>query len=95
MGSATALPRTGNVLVGYVFMFLSEDVGEATWATRLSFKGWSRIREFTRTTPPKVVWEVPLHARETSGRTPRLPGIGLCRRCLTVRGAAGRSVRYC
>ncbi len=68
MGSARALPKTGNVLVGYGLMFLPEDLKAATWQTRLQFKGRTMIREFTHTTPAEVVWELTLTSQDPTSK---------------------------
>jgi hypothetical protein len=67
MGSVQYLPEKDNVLAGYGFMILPEDLKEMTWKTRLSFKGWTRTAEYSHTDPPEPVWEMRLRSRETEG----------------------------
>lgn len=59
MGDVDWLPETGNVLVHYGFIFPRNEIEKVTWEAP-RFKSWSRIREYTHTTPPEVVWEVVL-----------------------------------
>lgn len=67
MGSVQYLPEKDNVLAGYGFMILPEDLKEMTWKTRLSFKGWTRTAEYSHTDPPEPVWEMRLRSREPEG----------------------------
>ena len=60
MGSARVMPKTGNVLAGFGFMFQQKDIENATWATRLQFVGRTIIREYTRHPETKMVWELTL-----------------------------------
>lgn len=60
MGDVDWLPETGNILAHYGFTFTREGVKENDWRKALLFGSWSRIREYTHTTPPELVWEVVL-----------------------------------
>ena len=66
MGSARVMPETGNVLAGYGFMFQQENIEEATWQNRQQFKGTTRIREYTRREPTRLVWQLTLGNRDSA-----------------------------
>ncbi len=69
MGSASELPKTGNVLVGYGAVLDPEKIDEITWQTRSRFNQITRCVEYTRTSPAKVVWEFEL---EPTGSDPEI-----------------------
>ncbi|MFW6164454.1 MAG: aryl-sulfate sulfotransferase, partial [Planctomycetota bacterium] len=58
MGSVQPLPRTGNVLAGYGMILPTDKLDTLTWETRARYGSWTRIREYTRSSPAKVVWEL-------------------------------------
>ena len=62
MGSTQYLPRTGNVLAGYGFLLSQEDIRDRTWHTLANSRVWTRVREYTPESPPRVVWELTLKA---------------------------------
>ena len=66
MGDVDWLPETGNVLVAYGALLDPEAIGEVEWpsGSRLRFNQWTRLREYRRTDPPEVVYEVVLETGE-------------------------------
>ncbi|MEZ5549736.1 MAG: aryl-sulfate sulfotransferase [Pseudomonadales bacterium] len=66
MGSVSELPVTGNILVGDGALLDSRGLDEVTWDTRFRLRQWTRAREYTHTTPPEVLWEIRLTAREAA-----------------------------
>ena len=66
MGDADWLPESENVLVAYGALLDPASIGKVTWepASRLTFKQWTRLREYVRSDPPEVVYEVVLQADE-------------------------------
>ena len=62
MGDADWLPETGNVLVAYGALVDPDSLGKIDWppSSRLQFNQWTRLREYRRTDPPEVVYEVVL-----------------------------------
>jgi len=64
MGSTQYLPRTGNLLAGYGFLLSQEDIRDRTWHTLGQSRVWTRVREYTHASPPEVVWELTLQARD-------------------------------
>lgn len=52
MGDVDYLEKTGNILVSYGAIRPNKNYGKK--------QAWSMIREFTRTTPAKIVWELEL-----------------------------------
>lgn len=62
MGDVDAMPRTGNVLVHYGMLLPRTEAARKAKGTSGQFAGkeWSRIREFTRSSPTEVVWELVL-----------------------------------
>lgn len=60
MGSVSEMPETGNILVGYGALLDSERLGEIDWRTRARIGQWTLAREYTRSSPPEVVWEIQL-----------------------------------
>ena len=66
MGDVEWLPRTQNILVGYGALVDPESVDEVTWdaSSRLLVNQWTRIREFVRSDPPEVVYEIVLESGE-------------------------------
>lgn len=69
MGNASPLPDTGNVLAGYGAIMDPERIDEITWWTTSEFDQVTRCREYTHTTPARVVWELSL---EPTGSNPRI-----------------------
>nr|VFJ63750.1 MAG: Arylsulfotransferase (ASST) [Candidatus Kentron sp. FM]VFJ64584.1 MAG: Arylsulfotransferase (ASST) [Candidatus Kentron sp. FM]VFK15209.1 MAG: Arylsulfotransferase (ASST) [Candidatus Kentron sp. FM] len=65
MGSAQYLPETGNLLAGYGLVVSLGEEGAGDWGEVFGRgRFWSRIREYTHASPPEVVWELELRARE-------------------------------
>ena len=66
MGDADWLPSTENVLVAYGALLHPDSIGKVTWepASRLAFSQWTRLREYVRSDPPELVYEVVLKADE-------------------------------
>ena len=66
MGDVEWLPQTENVLVAYGFVIAPEDVssGRFQWVGSNAFHSWTRLRQFKRSNPPEVVWEIVLDDRE-------------------------------
>lgn len=60
MGSASPMPKTGNVIVGYGAILDPDRVDEITWETRSKIGQVTRVREYSRTDPPRVVWDLRL-----------------------------------
>ena len=62
MGDVEWLPKTRNVLAAYGFTMMREDVesGKFDWANAIALHSWTRLREYKRSDPPKVVWEIVL-----------------------------------
>ena len=60
MGDVDWLPQTGNILAHYGYTFEREAVKKISWENAIRFGSWSRIREYTHTTPPELVWELVL-----------------------------------
>ncbi len=58
MGDVDWLPKTGNVLVAYGFLLPRDEIDKITWKNVLNFRAWTRVREYTHTNPPEVVWEI-------------------------------------
>jgi hypothetical protein len=58
MGNVNWLPKTSNILVGYGLVLARDQLKQHSWDTVLGSKSWTRIREYTHTTPPQLVWEV-------------------------------------
>lgn len=67
MGDADRLPETGNVLVAYGALVDPGSLGQIDWppSSRLQFNQWTRLREYRRTDPPEVVYEVVLETGRT------------------------------
>ena len=66
MGDADWLPKTENVLVAYGALLHPDSIGKVTWepASRLTFSQWTRLREYVRSDPPEVVYEIVLKVDE-------------------------------
>ncbi len=62
MGDVEWLPETQNILVGYGALVVPESIGKVTWeaSSRLRTNQWTRIREYVRSDPPEVVYEIVL-----------------------------------
>ncbi len=62
MGDVDYLPNTGNVLVAYGFVMDPEAVrsGKFQWKGALNFHSGTRLRQFRRSTPPDLLWELVL-----------------------------------
>ena len=65
MGRVTELPGTGNVLCCFGALLAEEHLDEMTWFNRARFPQWTMIREFTRTSPANIVWEMRLTPRNS------------------------------
>lgn len=68
MGDVDWLPQTGNVLVCYGMLLPRDEIEKITWTNVLRFNSWTRMREYTHTTPPELVWEIVLE--DTSDQDP-------------------------
>ncbi len=64
MGDVDWLPRTQNVLVAYGALLSPDSIGKVGWqsSSRQGFSQWTRMREYKRTDPPEVVYEVVLES---------------------------------
>ena len=62
MGDVEWLPKTQNVLAAYGFTMMREDVesGKFDWSNPIDLHSWTRLREYKRSDPPEVVWEIVL-----------------------------------
>ena len=58
MGDVGWLPKKGNILAAYGWLLPQDEIRKITWDTVRSFLSWSRVREYTHTNPPELVWEV-------------------------------------
>jgi arylsulfate sulfotransferase len=58
MGNVKWLPKTDNILVSYGLVLARDKLKQYTWGSTLSSNSWTRIREYTHTTPPQLIWEV-------------------------------------
>ena len=58
MGRVSELPETGNILACFGALLSEEHIDEMTWFNRSRFPQWTMVREFTHTTPAKIVWEM-------------------------------------
>lgn len=58
MGDVDWLPKTGNILVAYGFLLPRDEIDKITWKNILDFRAWTRVREYTHTNPPEIVWEI-------------------------------------
>jgi arylsulfate sulfotransferase len=66
MGDIEWLPQTENVLVAYGLVLDREAIrnGSFQWKGAINVHAWTRLRQFTRSDPPEVVWEIVLDDRE-------------------------------
>lgn len=66
MGDVDWLPQTENVLVAYGALLVPESFGKIGWqsSSRLQFSQWTRMREYKRTEPPQVVFEIVLRSED-------------------------------
>lgn len=60
MGGVSEMPQTGNILVGYGAILDPEGLDAIDWKSRTQIGQWTRVREYTHTVPPEVVWELQL-----------------------------------
>ena len=60
MGRVSELPVSGNILACYGALLPNEHFDEITWWNRGKFTQWTMIREYTYSTPAKIVWEMRL-----------------------------------
>ena len=62
MGDVDWLPETQNILVAYGAILDGVTLGQVSWRpeTRLQFNQWTRLREYVRSNPPEIVYEVVL-----------------------------------
>ncbi|MBM3785910.1 MAG: hypothetical protein FJW30_16230 [Acidobacteria bacterium] len=58
MGDVDWMPKTGNVLVHYGALLPQSKLSRIDWDTMQQAATWTRIREYTHTRRPKLVWEV-------------------------------------
>ncbi len=67
MGDVEWLPQTENVLVAYGMVMGREDVasGRFQWLDSTGFYTWTRLRQFKRSSPPEVLWEIVLDDRHS------------------------------
>ncbi|GAA4887235.1 aryl-sulfate sulfotransferase [Ferrimonas pelagia] len=66
MGSAQTLTNTGNILAGYGFILADDDVANNDWQSFEQDNAWTRIREYSPSTPAQVAWELTLQAKSNS-----------------------------
>jgi hypothetical protein len=82
MGDVDWLPKSENVLVAYGALLDPEFLGQMRWEaqSRQQFSQWTRLREYKRTNPAEVVWEMVIKDETPMGWTlfgaERLPGVG-------------------
>ena len=80
MGDVDWLPETQNILVAYGALMNQDKLNEVTWENRAGFNQWTLLREYKRTDPPEVVWELVLRDEAPMGWTlfgaERLPRVG-------------------
>ena len=82
MGDVDWLPKSENVLVAYGALLDPEYLGQMRWEaqSRQQFSQWTRLREYKRTNPAEVVWEMVIKDEAPMGWTlfgaERLPGVG-------------------
>lgn len=69
MGMVEQMPKTGNVLVHYGFLMPRTASARASRGGLGSTMEWSRIREFTHTRKPELVWELVLGDPEGTAQT--------------------------
>ena len=62
MGDVDWLPETENILVAYGAILDPDTIDQVDWPSdsRLQFNQWTRLREYVRSDPPEVVYEVVL-----------------------------------
>jgi len=60
MGDVDWLPETENILVAYGALLTPESIDKTTWEarSRQGFSQWTRLREYVRSDPPEVVYEI-------------------------------------
>ncbi|MEE2776119.1 MAG: aryl-sulfate sulfotransferase, partial [Acidobacteriota bacterium] len=68
MGDVDWLSSTGNVLVAYGAIVDRDRVDDLDWNDTRGVNRWTRLREYTRDTPPKLVWEIVI--KDTSETNP-------------------------
>ncbi len=67
MGDVDWLGETGNILVTYGSTLPREKLDQLTWRQLNNAGSWSRIREYTHTKPPELVWELVLDGGSGEG----------------------------
>ena len=60
MGRVGEIPGTGNIIAGYGAIVSQDHIDEMTWSNRMNYPQWTMVREFTRTSPTSIVWEMRL-----------------------------------
>jgi hypothetical protein len=60
MGSVHWLADKSNILSGWGLLLPTDRLDELEWQSAIRSQTWSRVREYSHTTPPRVVWEVEL-----------------------------------
>lgn len=67
MGRVGEIPETGNIITCYGALLSEEHLDEMTWFNRGRFPQWTMVREFTHTSPAKIVWEMRVlpHSKES------------------------------
>ncbi|MFZ4666511.1 MAG: aryl-sulfate sulfotransferase [Prochlorotrichaceae cyanobacterium] len=58
MGDVDSLPETDNILLSEGWLLPPDKIQTLTWDEIPDDTGWTRIREYTHTTPPNILWEV-------------------------------------
>jgi len=82
MGDVDWLPQTENILVAYGALLDSKNLDKMEWEprSRQQFSQWTRLREYKRTNPAEVVWEIVIQDKAPMGWTlfgaARLPRVG-------------------
>ena len=65
MGDVEHLPETGNILATYGAMLPPDQLDDLEWDAMFNTRNWTRVREYTRTDPPELVWEIVLDAPDS------------------------------
>lgn len=63
MGRVSELPQTGNILACYGALLSPDHMEEMTWWNRGGYPQWTMVREFSKTTPAQIIWEMRVLAR--------------------------------
>ena len=58
MGDVEHLPETGNILATYGALLPPDELEGLAWEDMFNTRGWTRVREYARTEPAELLWEV-------------------------------------